>query len=295
MKRILTLILLFAFSPLMAGVVDEMSESYLGDVAQKICDSMKGHMAFYTGTGNVYQANTSGFPGIKLGMGIGISAPFSGFDNISKLFGALSSPDFTTVTNALSLAPMPYDMVFAKIGIPALPMDVGLRLGYIPAMNFGSYGFKGEFHFGVEARYILFELPAGIIKVDGRLSYDVDNGGLKMNSSGTESGGTYDIGFDYNWAGSSLGAKIVGGVNIPLIGGVYAGVGANLNFGKVTTKIDAKINSSPVASAEKSANYDLFDLKLIAGGYFAFVSLAAEFGLLSGDMSITFFPFFLTF
>lgn len=333
MRKVLIAVLgtVISWSFMFGDAFDNMTNdiaSLLNKAANSVSTEMKKHMGFYTGSGNVFPANTSGFPGIKLGLGLGVVLPSSFFSFIND--ASFLKPDSSSynigmiddLASAAGGAFFPYDLIYGKIGIPMIDMDVGIRLGYIPRIDLegklGETGYKigtDAFHFGIEGRYLLFKDPTGIVKVDARLSGDFDYGSLLLGSSytaiaydGTTTIGTNenDISFGYQWGGSSIGLKLVGGLNIPLVGSVFAGIGGNLNFGSVTTTLGYtakfKPNSSSGLSEQKfeiegksEQPYDLFDLRVMVGLHIFIINFGFEYNIMNGDMAFTLIPVSITF
>lgn len=325
MKRVVLVLFLItgfaitSFAALPGDYITEMN-SVMGDVTTSVSTEMAKHMGFYTGDGNVTPVNTSGFLGLKIGLGAGINttpmlwkiamdstnadalinsanANASAFDSVAKIFGAL---------------PLPYDFIYVKIGMPVIPLDVGIRLGFIPSMAIPidastSMGI-GQFHFGIEGRYLLWELPGGWIKVDGRVSYDFDGGSISLTNKQTQNAYTNGViagtstlttGFDYLWSGSSIGAKVMAGLNIPVVGSLFCGLGLNMNVGIVTTQIGetGTVSSFDIGTLSVSniKPYNPFDMRLIGGFNLFVVSLAVEYNLFNGDLAINFIPFQMAF
>ena len=88
-----------------------------------------------------------------------------------------------------------------------------------------------------------------LLKVDARLSLDYDSGTIKYSYTGTDAAYTngdnvntvgnnnYTVNFTYQWGGVSIGTKVMGGLNIPILGSLYGGLGLNMNLGSVTTSL----------------------------------------------------------
>ncbi len=324
MKRILSIVVLLMLSGyLYSDNFDTMTNDLSGvlkESAEKISGEMKKHMGFFTGSGNITPVNTSGFPGLKFGVGAGLM-----LNNV--FFIVAQNPDYLKATEsknegeianlskAMSVFPIPYNEIYGKIGIPLIPLDVGLRLGYMPRIEFGSQDARvgaDQFHFGVEGRYLLFKDPTGIIAVDSRLSVDFDYGNVLLSGKATQEAyadstliGTNETvaTMSYSWGGTSIGLKVVGGVNF-FIGNLYGGVGLNLNLGEVNTTLGVESTFKPIpplteqkfkVEGSAKAPYDLFDLRLLVGGKLFVVNFGFEYGMLSGDMAFTVIPIDISF
>jgi len=329
MKKILVLVFaLFLSTKVFAADFDIMTndiKDILNKATEIVSSEMKKHMGFYTGSGNVFPANTSGFPGIKFGIGGGVvltSGFFNLLNNPAFLSPDTSSLNVGMIDDLSSVAAgffFPYNMLYGKIGIPGIDLDVGLRVGYFPRVEFGgkveetSYKIGYDsFHFGLEGRYLIFKDPTGIIKVDARLSGDFDYGNVLLGGGYTTPAyvnntviGTNEntLSFNYQWGGSSIGLKVVGGLNIPLVGSIFAGLGCNLNLGAVKTTMGLESKFIPTTGPEISYKldsssekaYDLFDLRLMVGLNLFFINLAYEYNIMNGDMAFTFIPIAITF
>ncbi len=333
MKRFIFsgIIIAIIYVPFFANDFDDM-KSKVGDIssdlATQISTAMAPNFGYYTGSGNVTPVNTSSFLGLKIGVGLGLNLTpnfFSAMNNIESAIPGASSDQLAdslkSAAGAMAAIPSPYDLLYVKIGVPIIPLDVGLRIGVIPALSFGtsdgSVGIGG-FHFGVEGRYSIFELPAGLIKVDARVSYDYDGGNINVSAKTTQDAdingktiGSNNLTMAWNmgWSGSSIGAKLMGGLNIPLIGGLYLGLGMNINIGQFSTEVKTDYDFGPNGTGTSeglteqkftvdktaSAGYNAFDLRLIGGVQIFFINAAVEYGILNGNYAITFIPFSMVF
>lgn len=327
MKRLVLVLSLLAGISVM-GFSDAISDQFTNDmtgifrsVTSNISTEMSKHMGFYTGDGNIYPVNTSGFLGIKFGIGVGVNTTpvlwkiVSDPKSVTNLVNSSSSNagPVSAISSAFSVIPLPYDNIYFKIGLPVIPMDVGVRIGFIPGMGFPDVGGGnaigiGQFHFGIEARYVLWELPGGFVKVDARLSYDNDSGSIGYTNTQTTSiysnnivvgSGSIKNALTYNWSGSSIGAKVMAGLNIPVVGSIYGGVGLNMNLGAVTTTFGASGSISgvtiPAFSVSNAQPYSAFDMRLIGGFNLLFITAAVEYNIFSQDLAINLIPFSMAF
>ncbi len=325
MKRIIpgVLVSLFFSAGLYAGQFDDYTNqlvqslnNILASAVSPVSVEMARHMGYYTGSGNVTPVNTSGDFGIKFGLDAGVNTSdilyrIGKGDNI---FSNTNSSPMTNYVNAvgqdISIVPFPYDDAYFKLGIPTLPMDVGIRLGFIPSFSFstgtGSTISFYEFRAGVEGRYLLWSF-FDMIKIDARLSVDYDTGNVSYSYSGSgaaydNSGNligtnSYNAAFAFNWGGVSIGTKVMAGLNVPFIGGPFVGLGLNLNLGGVKTSLTMNDtftangglgqSSLPALSAASPVGYNLLDLRLIAGVHLFFLNGALEYGLLNNDLAWT--------
>lgn len=326
MKRMVWGLMMVAGLSVMS-FADPVSDAYISDltsvmqtITSNISTEMAKHMGFYSGSGNVCAVNTSGFPGLKLGIGAGVNTTpvfwkMIADSNYAKtLMGSTSSNTgpFETAARSLGVIPFPYDSIYAKIGLPVIPLDVGVRLGFVPSipMDFGNGVTMGvgQFHFGFEVRYLLFEVPGGFFKLDARLSYDNDSGAIGITNSqsytayvmDTNAGtSTMTTGFSYKWGGSVIGAKLMAGLNIPVVGSFFGGIGLDMNLGDVTTTFSetGTVNAISLGTLTVSnlQPYSAFDMRLIGGFNIFFIGLSVEYNIFSSDLAINFIPFQMAF
>ncbi len=321
-RLLISFLLLICVGYLYSSDFDTMTNdmsSILTKSAEKISGEMKKHMGFFTGSGNITPVNTSGFPGFKFGFGGGLMLN-SIFFQVAKNPDYLKATDskneggLSELTKAMSIFSIPYNEVYGKIGIPLLPLDVGLRLGYMPRLEFGGADAKvgaDLFHFGVEGRYLIFKDPSGIFKVDSRLSVDFDYGNVLLSGTTTQTAYANDIvigtnkvtaAMSYSWGGSSIGLKVIGAIDF-LIVSIFGGIGLNLNIGEVNTKLGIKSDFTPIVGSpisyeiagQSKMPYDIFDMRLLIGAHLLFIDFGYEYGILSGDMAFTLIPITIAF
>lgn len=333
MKRLLFILgfMLFSMSFVLGSDITDVKGELSGvfnDGTKKIVNTMKPHMGFYTAAGNVSPADDLIFPGFSIGLGLGVDMSSTFFDVLKDPTilnsgnASLNASYFDAISKGIGLLPYPYDEITAKIGLPVIPVDIGLRLGYLPTMDLaflagmpsGSSLKVGMLHIGGEARYKLLDLLVGLIKVDARLAVDYDQGSVEASQAMSQptyyngnivGTNNFNYGMKFAWSGVSIDPKVVAGINIPLVGSVYGGLGFNINLGNVnaTMSADGTITSAVLTgptslgslSVNNKADYDAFDVKVLVGGKIFFVNLALEYGFLSKDLAVTFFPVLLTF
>ncbi|MCX7883240.1 MAG: hypothetical protein N2314_08475 [Brevinematales bacterium] len=298
----------------------------LDDGSKQVAAALAKNVGYYTGSGNVTPANASGFLGLKVGLGVGTTIPgylwpviFS--KDVSVLTGNLSSKNatgFQAMAGVVGLLPLTYDMLYAKIGLPVLPMDVGLRLGVFPEISFGdkdNYVKIGFFHVGAEARYKITGINLVFAKsqIEARVSYDYDGGviGASQKMATVAYADTTVIGtnemtmaMENKWSGSSIGLKVVGGLSVMMFE-VYGGAGVNINFGDVNTTLSSKVdfidttgslgNQSVELRGEGKSSYDAFDLRLVGGVHFFISDIAVEWNPLNNALALTVVPISLAF
>jgi len=316
--------LLLASNWLLATLYDDATNE-LSDVFTKgtrqVNTVMIPHMGFYGASGNIVPITEHPFPGFNVGIGIGLSFDATLLDllNHPELLNSGSSSSnaaaFDTISQYLGKVILPFDMVYAKLDIPFLDLDGGVRFGYLPTFDFASLvgmpsgsALKVDLlHFGGEARWKFFELPGGFLKLDARLSVDYDQGSMtadqKMSQSIYASGvvvGTNDFTYTlkYSWSGWSIAPKVFADISLFSILDVYAGLGLDWNFGQGTANMSAGgyVNmtvggSTPINLAVQNlANYNPIDIRAVVGVKVFFVNVAAEYGFMSKNFAITLVP-----
>lgn len=320
--------------------VGYMEGTYL-DIAKAISTPMAPTMTIYNSAGGDYTADTRDFLGMKIGVGIGVvaSPALSGYllSGLKSDYLPSSATDnsnasiYSSMVSVFSLVPMPYDMIYLKIGMIKLPLipqfDVGIRLGFLPDVgpmlgytadnpnNTNNIIAKtGGFHIGGEVRAKLID--AGIFQIGLNLSVDFDNGGFEFSQYFTEAltvpipgGGGYNqtidtkytTGINFGWMGTSIGGKLIAALNIPVFS-LYAGVGINFNIGSVTTTMYTKGEMVVVTDSEffrvegvSTIPYYFTEIRAIAGFQLLIINAAIEYSINTGAISIVLHPLTLTF
>ncbi|MBI4979736.1 MAG: hypothetical protein HZC28_19820 [Spirochaetes bacterium] len=270
----------------------------LNKIAGDIAGAIKANYGFVTGSGNYYSPGVRQFPGLRIGVGAGVAGNASLFTVFNN---GLSTT--TNILDAFKLLPGVYDMVYGKVGLFDLPLigliDVGGRLGYFPKTTFtlpGGYGFTVDnFAFGLEVRRKMLDEFGGLLKLDIRASIDVNSGSIALGYSNTVSNVTLTVTNTMAWTGSSFGVKAVGGISIPFLGTVYAGIGPNINVGSVKDTINVNgsgelfgtVMNLPGLNASGTASYDAFDIRALAGVHLFVLDVAVEYGLLSKGICLS--------
>ncbi len=343
MKRVFTVgILILAICA--AGFASSQSDFEKGfedmfrDVNKAVSEAFSGKYHFYTTVGSAIPVNTRSFLGLKAGIGLGVMlSP----DTLAMISEAQNGDFFTEgesddpaegfaneMTVLFSSIPMPYTTAYFKVGVPEIlpyPLkywDIGVRIGILPniggfiqniageemgGVKLHTYGFK----FGVDARTLLVGHSKSILKVEGRVNVDWDNGGIGFNYHSTEPfylGGDddyfatdasfdYNMGFKLDWHGFAFGFGAAAGIDLPLLK-VYAGLNINFIAGSMatTTYVKGDFNFADSAielvdlSVTESVPYTPVDLKGFIGIQLLFMNFAAEYSFTSGVYAFTFYP-----
>lgn len=270
----------------MMASLDGSLNSIFTSITSNLSVSIDNNMQFYGSAGNIYNPNVSPYFGLKFGIGLGFNVSSlvidmiqgNDFDFTSGLTSSDSNASIfdefgTAVGTLISLVPLPYDLVYVKVGLPesflhtpiTKYMDVGIRIGVLPniadllgdlsesegALS-GSISLStAGFHFGAEARTLLLGKPKSLFNLDLRGSFDLDLGGI-----GTEASVTYDLdgytnsslftanfvgtfGMKFVWRGANIGVKSIASLNFRIIK-FYAGLGLNMYAGSVKSEMYLK-------------------------------------------------------
>ncbi|MEW5813862.1 MAG: hypothetical protein AB1798_00495 [Spirochaetota bacterium] len=242
---------------------------------------------------------------------------------------------FSAIPQALVILPLPYDEAYLKLGFSKRAWDIGVRIGYVPdigriieqagsALPPGISFTTGALHVGGELRYRLFKWF--LFQADARLSVDYDSGRLGIRyefpsqsqtvefpnpvpgGAPIQGTATFDAAAEllYNWSGLLISPKLVGNVMIPILGGVYGGIGLDFNIGGVKTNMTMdsratmtvtaagytldKSSASIYIEAPTTKKYRFFDARVMVGARLLFVNIAIEYGVLSKNASLTILP-----
>jgi hypothetical protein len=134
---------------------------------------------------NWSDAYVGGFP--HLGLGLTVATTFAKTDATSQifsLFGAGLPSSVTSVVNSLGL-PVPAAAGSFKIGLPFIPLDIGIKGGYIPASvgnalkSSTGVGMSYE-NIGLTVRYALVKQNLILPNVSIGASYDYLKGSLTV-------------------------------------------------------------------------------------------------------------------
>lgn len=327
-KRTIIVFIIMLFSgSFYGGVIDdltnEISDKVFGPVATVISEELANHMGFYTGSGNMTAIGPAPFLGLKVGAGIGINMSYVLRQALkgdkSALTKAGTNPNAggaNKLSGAVAIFPFPYDMVYVKAGLPEMPLDIGLRVGYIPipvqTSDDGVSFYANAFHLGAEGRYQIWNYYGDLVKVHGCASLDFNGGGLGLSYSNLSEAyvsntlvGTNfsSMGMDIAWGGVSLGGKIMASVNIPVVGCVFTGLGVNLNLGEVSTKLSMNGTFRDLTATNFTINfgktvpkgYNLLDIRFLFGFQLFFVSASLEYGFFNRDLALNLYPIALAF
>ncbi|OHD57369.1 MAG: hypothetical protein A2Y33_07755 [Spirochaetes bacterium GWF1_51_8] len=320
--------------------MDYMQGTYQ-EIATALSTPMAPTMTIYNSAGSVYPSDVRDFLGIKIGIGVGVVASpslskyiLSGLQTDympATASGNSNSSIYSSMVGAFSLVPMPYTMLYAKLGMIKLPIlpqfDLGVRIGYLPdvgpmlgytennpANTNNIIAKTGAFHIGAEARSKIID--AGIFQIGLNLSVDFDSGGIEFSQYFIQPlevpvpGGSgfnqtidtkYTTGINFGWMGTSVGGKLIASLNIPILS-LYAGVGVNFNVGSVTSKMYTKGEMIVVTETEffnvegvSTIPYYFTEIRVLAGFQLLIINAALEYSVNTGAIAVTIHPITLTF
>jgi hypothetical protein len=142
---------------------------------------MAGSLAVNSTIGsNWSDAYIGKFP--HFGAGATVGAAFVSVDSMTTLFDALAPGSLPSVFKGLG-APIPAALVTAKIGIPFLPLDIGIKGGYIPPSVGesikGLTGISSDYtNIGIQIRYALVKQNLLLPNVSIGASYNFQKGSV---------------------------------------------------------------------------------------------------------------------
>ncbi len=151
---------------------------------------MAGSLAVNSTIGsNWSDAYVGGFP--NFGLGVTIGAAFIKADSATSLFNAIAPGSLPSAFTSYGI-PIPATVATFKIGLPFIPMDIGIKGGYIPS-SIGSdlQGLTGVAvdyaNIGVQLRYALVKQNLFLPNVSIGVAYDYQKGDLTKQLSGVPS------------------------------------------------------------------------------------------------------------
>lgn len=244
MKRIVVLILALCLA--LAGATAQTFDGFQ-TAFTSFADSMAGSLNINATVGDTWStAYIGGFP--HLGAGLAVGATFVDTTTTEDLFASLGQ----SVPSGLDKVGLPVPAAAAtfKIGLPFLPLDVGLKAGIIPASVGASlsslYGVEADYkNVGLSLRYALLKEKLLVPAVSLGLSGNYLAGSVKK-SLGSSQTMSFTDSSSNNWVANmsepmldlgweSMNLDITAQVSKKIIFFTpYAGAG--LTIGKSTVK-----------------------------------------------------------
>jgi len=175
-----------------SGAYSQVALSDFQSAFEGFADDLAGTLALNSTIGsNWSDAYIGGFP--HFGAGATVGASFVNVDSAKSLFESMGG-SLPSAFDTLGL-PIPAAVLTAKIGIPFLPIDVGLKGGYIPpsvgeAINKSSGMSVDYANVGIQVRYAIIKQNVVLPNISIGASYNYQKGSLRKTIG---SGATYDV------------------------------------------------------------------------------------------------------
>ena len=281
MKKLLLILLIMTAA---MGFVTAQTYSEVEDSFQAFSDDMAGALPYASTLGlNWSNAYLGNFPHFGVGVTTGfVSLPADSFKSVAKTL----SVDLPQELFDLGIGvPLPAYTVDARLAMPILPVDVGVKVGYLdPAWSEGLTGGAAGVDYlllGGDVRYGL--VKEGILKpaVSVGVGYNYMKGGLYMD--GAVPGQTIALGGNYNgvtdivisdgdmfyeWNASVIDVKVQASKKI-LILTPSVGAGYSYGFSSAGGGLDATItdqSANPLDAADIAAIESALDMSISNSG-----------------------------
>ena len=216
---------------------------------------MAGSLAVNSTIGsNWSDAYVGGFP--NFGVGVTLGAAFVNVNGASALFDALAPGSLPSAFKGLGI-PIPATIATLKIGIPFLPMDIGIKGGYIPAslgssLN-GLTGVSVNYaNIGIQVRYALVKQNILLPNVSLGAAYNYQKGGLTaptglpgqtLNDGSGDSITMSSPNLDLSWTSNTV--DLTAQVSKQLLFLIpYLGAGYTFGTSSVTGGLDSNITTT---------------------------------------------------
>jgi hypothetical protein len=173
---VITVAVACAYSQTQLSTFKDAFEGFAGDMA--------GSLAVNSTVGsNWSDAYVGAFP--HFGVGVSAGAAFISPDTSKTLFSAMGA-SMPSALKSLGI-PIPAAVATLKIGLPFLPMDVGIKGGYIPSSVgkslMGSSGGSVDYtNFGIQLRYAIVKQNLVLPNVSIGASYNYQKGSVSAPS-----------------------------------------------------------------------------------------------------------------
>jgi hypothetical protein len=219
-------------------------ESFAGDMA--------GSLAVNSTIGaNWSDAYIGGFP--HLGAGLAAGAAFVSSAGTKSLFDAMGQP----VPDALAKVgiPIPAAVATLKIGLPFLPMDIGVKGGYIPPSVGKSLIKDGSVDYtnvGLQVRYALVKQNLLLPNVSVGAAYNYQKGSIKAPtgigaqslSFGVDTVDMTNPDLSLGWTSNTIDFTAQVSKKILFLLVPYAGAGLTVGKSAVTGGLDSSISTT---------------------------------------------------
>jgi hypothetical protein len=166
-----------AYSQVLLGDFEDAFSSFAKDMA--------GSLAVNSTLGsNWSDAYVGSFP--HMGLGVTVGATFVGPDVTKKLFESMEA-DVPSGVDSVGI-PIPAIVGTFKIGLPVIPLDLGIKLGFLPSSVAKSLMDSSDseidyMNYGVQLRYVLVKQKKGLTpNVSVGLAYNHIDGKISVPS-----------------------------------------------------------------------------------------------------------------
>ena len=257
MKKLLLILLIMMTA---AAFVAAQTYDELEDGFESFSSDLAGSLPYASTIGlNWSDAYMGGFPHFGVGLTTGfVSLPTEGFEEIADLLG-VSLPSM--LSDYGIGVPLPAYTVDARIGIPVLPLDVGVKGGYISPDWLSSMDVGVDYLLlGADVRYAVLEGNMILPKVSVGVGYNYMKGGVYMDGvvdgqsidltgegspGGVNSIDITDGDLAYEWSTNVIDVKVQASKKI-LILTPSVGLGYSYGFSTAGGGIDSdiKVNGS---------------------------------------------------
>ena len=248
-----------------------------------LSDSMGTALAMNSTIGSTWSdAFIGSFP--NFGVGISVGAAFTGPDSTKKAFDALGQ----SVPNGLDQLGLPVPAIAGtlKIGFPYLPLDLGLKLGFIPQSlgdQLNLSGVNAQYTIiGLEGRWGLVKERFFVPKISVGLGVAYQKGQISTPISGTgdvtytskDGLKNYDVLFNnssavFSWENTSVDLTLQVSKRILYILTPYVGTGLTVGRSNITGGVNG-INVTGAGDASSLQNQlraDGYNFDVSNGGF----------------------------
>ena len=190
-----------------------------------------------------------GFPHFGVGLTVGATTmPYDAFEPVATMLGVDLGADIPELETWG--APIPSLMLEARVGLPILPADVGIKVGMIPESTKALLPPDVTADYllvGADVRWQLLEgrgpmpeisVGAGYSYLKGEVSMSGLLGGDQVITTPADDILLTDPKLNFNWTASVIDLKVQAAKKLVIIT-PYIGVGASLGMGKVGGGLDS--------------------------------------------------------
>jgi len=270
---ILLVILMLAASPVFAKDIS-INFDELQKATENFANDMSKALPFYSTIGlNWSDAYIGSFPHF----GVGLSTGLITIDNksINKMMNSFGFPiikDLPLIDN--SHFPLPADSLEARIGIPVIPVDFGIKFGLLPQKWLKSF-LDIEIRnmlFGFDVRYVIINskifpmrlsVGLGYNQLSGGISYSKENLQFIDNANDINITGGKDSKVDIMWGTKCIELKMQASFPYKIVT-PYAGAGLSYAWSEAGFEVSGlSIGDADEQKLKKYGTASKDDFKLI--------------------------------